>query len=161
MAVSVESSNLVWQKVKIALETLKASELVKDAFRRLKMDLATLNGNPDLEFVPFSAAQVVTNTGYSPIGAACKVYAVYAKNAGAGDGTDSFLTLHDAADNTSAGTIGAPIQDDKDEILYIEASRGGIAFATDLTISAATALAGATESAEANACDGFVIIGAA
>lgn len=157
MAVSTENANLVWQKVKAAL--MNASPAAQAAFAGLKQYLATQGGNPDLQFIPFSAADIVVDTGYSPIGAACKVYGLYAKNSGAGDGTDSFIALHNAADNASAGFVGGVIQDDNDAFLAIK--HNGWSFATDLTISAATAMAGATESAAANAADGFVIIGAA
>lgn len=158
MAIALETSSNVWHKVAKALTN--ASPAAQEAFRGLRKWLVEQGGNPDLQFVPFSAALLVVNTGYSPIGAACSVYGVYAKNAGTGDGTDSFFALHDAADNASAALFAAVIQDDNDEIVAAYPRNGGLAFATDLTLSAATTIGGATESAAANACDGFVIVGA-
>lgn len=162
MALAVESSNKVWQKVKAAVNAGQGanksfSPAIVEALLELKKYLATQKNNPDLQFVPFSAAQVVTNLGYSPDVDACKVYAFVGKNSGTGDGTDSFAGLHDAVNNASAGLVAALIQDDYDEFALIYPR--GLAFATEVTVSAATTVLGATESAEANAFDGFLIIG--
>lgn len=159
MAIALESGAAVWRKVEKALTG--ASPAAQLAFKGLRRWLVEQNKNPDLQFIPFSAADIVTNTGYSPIGVPGSVYGIYVKNSGTGDGTDSFFALHNAADNASAALFAAVIQDDDDEIVALYPLSGGLAFGTDLTLSAATTIGGATESAEANAGDGFVIVGAA
>lgn len=164
MAIALESSNKVWQKVNAAVNAASGanksfSPAIVNALLELKKYLATQKSNPDLQFIPFSAAQIVTNLGYSPDVDACKVYAFVAKNSGAGDGTDSFIGLHDAVNNASAGLVSGLIQDDYDEFALIYPR--GLAIATEVTVSGATTVLGATESAEANAADGFLVIGAA
>ena len=52
MAISVENSNLVWQKAKAALSG--ASPFANDAFKALKQRLATVGGNLNLQFVPIA-----------------------------------------------------------------------------------------------------------
>lgn len=162
MALSLENGQNVWRKVDQFLashDSGTATPSAVGAFRALKEWLVTQKGNPQLQFIPFSAADIVTNTGYSPIGAvASQVYGLYAKNTGGSDGTDSFIALHNATDNASAALFAAVIQDDNDEVVYTNAQ--GLAFGTDLTISAATTIGGSTESAEADAADGFVVVGA-
>lgn len=166
MALAVENSNKVWQKVKLALNAgaganKSFSPATQEALLALKQYLATQMKNPDLQFIPFSAAQIVTNGGYSPDIDAHKVYAFVGKNSGAGDGTDSFVSVHDATSNaaTTSARASATITDDYDEFALIFPR--GLPMGTELTVSAATAIAGSGESAEANACDGFVIVGAA
>ena len=158
MALSLLSPILTWQKVAHALSSLDATPASVDAFRVLK-DYLVGNGNPDLQILPFGTADIVTANGYSPIGAVTStVYGFFAKNPGAGDGTDSFISLHNTTDNTSANLVTVVISDDNDEFTLI--SPQGIVFGTDLTISAATAAGGATESTATNAADGFVLVGA-
>lgn len=162
MALALENQRNVWRKVEQFLDSHDAGTATSaavNAFRALKEWLASTANATQFQFVPFSAALIVTNTGYSPIGEACRVYGLYGKNTGGSDGTDSFLALHDAADNASAALVATVIQDDNDEVTWIDPN--GMAFATDLTISGATTIGGATESAAADACDGFVIVGAA
>lgn len=162
MALSLQDPIFVFTKVEHALDHLKASASAKDAFKALKERLVAKG--IQLQFIPFSpstteADGICQNTGYSPIGAvASTVYALFAKNSGAGDGTDSFISLHNATDNASAPLVTAVIQDDNDEFVVFK--HNGFAFGTDLTISGATTAGGATESAAANAAAGFVIVGA-
>lgn len=162
MALTLEDGQNVWRKVAAFLTSHDggtANPATAGAVSALREYLLTNRGNPTLQFVPFSAADIVTNLGYSPLDVPCKLYALYAKNTGDGDGTDSYITLHNAANNASVPFITGLIQDDNDTFVYIDPN--GADFTTDITISAATASGGATESAAANACDGFVIVGAA
>ena len=163
MALTLESANKVRQKTRMITRDPGVFYALKAFF----LDWAANHGNADLQLITFSDSSTSTdldaanvNTGYSPIGGvACKVYVLYAKNAGTGDGTDSYISLHNATDNASANLITAPIQDDNDAFLFV--SKSGVSFATDLTISAATTAGGATESTAGNGANGFVIIGAA
>ena len=125
----------------------------------LKKYLTSAGTATQFQFVPYAAADIVTNLGYSPLDVACQVYGWYGKNTGSSDGTDSYITLHNAANNASVPFVTNLIQDDNDEFSSIFPK--GLDFGTDLTISGATTQGGATESAAADACDGFVIVGAA
>lgn len=155
MALTLESAGKVRQKTR----AITRNPAVFYSLKAFFLYWATNKNNADLQILPFSAADIVQATGVSPIGGVTStVYVLYAKNAGAGDGTDSFISLHNATDNASAPLVTAVIQDDDDIIYHLYPE--GIVFATDLTISGATAAGGATESAEANAADGFVIVGA-
>jgi hypothetical protein len=161
MAVSLQSGNLVWQKVNQALANANPS--IQQAFKALKTYLATQKGNPDLQFLPFSDADIVTATGYTPVAAACTVYGVYfIKNGtGTGTGTDSWLTLANGASNeTDAEKFMALMTSIADQEVYAVHPQG-LAFGTDLTISGETSAQDGTESTSGDAGSGFVIIGAA
>ena len=160
MAIALESQSNVWRKVEAYFNSHdggSASPAAVNAFRALKAYLVSTANATQLQFVPFSAAQIVVNLGYSPDVDSCQVYGWYAKNTGGSDGTDSFIALHNAANNASAGITLGLIQDDDREIIQIYPQ--GLDFATELTVSGATTAFGATESAEADAADGFVILG--
>ena len=162
MAVTLQDSNLVWQSVKAALAN--ANPAVVEAFRALKIYLATQKGNPDLQFIPFSDADITQATGYSPVAAACTVYGVYlAKTgtSGAGTATDSWLTVGNAATNTVDATkfIALMTSFDGQEVFGIYPH--GLAFGTDLTISGETSAQDGTESTAGDSGNGFVLIGAA
>ncbi len=162
MALTLESANKVRQKTYM----ITRDPVVFFSLKAFFLDWAINHGNADLQLITFSDSTTSTdadaaniNTGYSPIGAVTStVYVLYAKNAGSGDGTDSYISLHNATDNASANYVTGIIQDDKDAFLFI--SKQGITFGTDLTISAATTAGGATESTAGNGANGFVIIGA-
>jgi hypothetical protein len=162
MALTLENGQDMWRRVAAYLSAHDqgtASPAAVEAFRGLRAWLVEQNGNPTLQFVPFSAADIVTNLGYSPLDVPAKVYAMYVKNTGGSDGTDSYITLHNAANNASVPFITVLIQDDDDEAFFISAR--GVDFTTDVTVSGATTAGGATESAAADSADGFLIIGAA
>jgi len=162
MALSLENANLVRQKVKIALT--EASPAAQAAFEGLQRYLANQRGNPDLEFIAFSDADITTATGFSPIGVGCKVYGVYARKtgtSGTGTATDSWLTVGNAATNTVDATkfIALMCQADDDEVFAVY--HKALNFATDLTISGETSAQDGTESTAGDSMNGFVIIGAA
>jgi Fe-S cluster assembly scaffold protein SufB len=161
MAVELESANLVRQQVKQALAN--AHPAVQAAFEALQRHLASQGRNPDLQFIAFNDAQLTTATGYSPIGAACTFYGVYFKKTGtaAGTGTDSWLTIGNAATNTVDDTklvaLHTSVANDEVYAIYPK----GIAFGTDLTLSGETSAQDGTESTAGDSGNGFVIIGAA
>ena len=166
MATTLESAVLVRQKV----NAYNLNSYNRKSLQAFFHYWATNKGNADLQFIPFSNSTVVsdtstggccTDTGWSFIaGAASTVYVFYAKNDGTGDGTDSYLSLINSTANTTAAAcyLTGLISDDNDEFLFVYPN--GLAFGTDMTIAATTTLGGATESASANAANGFVIIGA-
>lgn len=160
MALALESAGKVSQKSR----KYNLNPLVFYSLKAFFLYWATNKGNEDLQLIPFSDSTTATDgisqaTGYSPIGVASRLYVLYAKNNGAGDGTDAFIGVHNATDNASAPLVTAVIQDDNDQFILVNPN--GWVFGTDLTISAATTNGGATESAANNSADGFVIIGAA
>lgn len=158
MALTVQDGVLVWQKVKNAL--VGANPAAQDAFRTLRVYLATQGLNPQLQFCPFAAEDATTNLGVSLVGGACTLYGWYCKGRRTTGTTSSFMALHDAADNSATTTTIVTSRFKATGQAFYWASAAGIAFATDVVISAATAVGGATESSTADAGDGFVIVGA-
>lgn len=156
MALTLESANKVRQKTNMI--TLPPS-----VFYQLKaffLDWAMNHGNADLQYIPFSTTDITTNTGYSPIGGVTSTFHfLYAKNPGAGDGTNAYIRLYNDTTNTTntLAYVTGLISDDNDYFTF--SSPNGIVFGTDLTISSDTGT-DATESAAANAAIGFVIVSA-
>jgi hypothetical protein len=162
MALTLEDGNKVWQKVNKALAGgVGANPASVEAFRGLKMWLATQKGNPQLQFIPFSAEQVVTATGYQATDAPCKVYGLFAKGRRTTGTTSSFLDTHAAA--TDGATTTTVISNRFKAVgqQYATVCPDGIAHETALTIHAGTAVGGTVDSSAADAADGFVIVGAA
>lgn len=163
MALTLEAQAKVWKKVEQFLDSHdggSANSLAVQAIRSFAKTFITQKSNSALlQFVPFSAADITTNLGYSPLDVPAKVYVLYIKNPGNSTGTDSYITLHNAANNASVPFITGLIQVSDDEFVYLNPR--GVDFTTDVTVSGATTSGGATESAAADAGDGFVIVGAA
>lgn len=158
MALTVQDGVQVWQKVKNAL--VGANPATQNAFRVLREYLATQGGNPQLQFIPYTAAQAIVNNGTSLVGGACTLYGWYAKGARVTGTTASFQALHDAADNTATTTTVATAKMNITGNQFALVEPTGFIVATDLVISAATAVGGATESAVADASNGFILVGA-
>lgn len=160
MALTTESGNKVWQKVKNHLSAVNANPEAQNVFLGVKAYLAQQKRNPDLQFIPFTAEQAVTNNGTSLVGGACTLYGIYAKGRRTTGTTSSFLAIHDAADNNASTTtiVTSRFKAISQEFQWV--SGVGLALATDAVISAATAVGGATESSTADAADGFIIVGA-
>lgn len=158
MALSLQDGTFVWQKVKKALNDADPS--IQNAFFDLRVYLSTQGGNLQLQFIPFTSAQAVVNNGTDLVGAACTLYAVYWKAKRTSGTTAAFLAIHDAADNSATTTtiVTARIKATGNKGCAIEPT--GIALATGCTISCATAVGGSTESSDADAANGFVIVGA-
>jgi hypothetical protein len=161
MAISVENANLVRQKVKIALAD--AHPAIQAAFEDLQKYLATQGKNPDLQFLPFAAADVDTGAdGKVLADAACKLYGVYAKRVSDVDTTAAFLNVaDDATDNSVAADAVVVLRTNVASQIGCAIFPAGIAMAAGVVVSATTAPAGTTESAATESSNGFVIIGAA
>lgn len=157
MALATQDGVLVWQKVSKAL--LGANPAQQAAFRDLKNYITTQGGNPQLQFVSYTAAQAVTNLGTSLVGGACTLYGWYGKTARASGTTSAFEALHDAADNSATTTTIDTARTKATGQSFAVIHPTGTAFATDVIISSATAVGGATESAAGDASNGFVIVG--
>ncbi len=157
MALSLQDGGLVWQKVAKALAG--ANPATASAFRELKTYLMTQGGNPQLQFIPYTAEQITTNTGFQAADAAGTLYGVYAKGRRTSGTTASFVALHAAADNAATTTT---IVTDRFKAVgqsFAAVYPTGLAVETAFTVSAATAVGGATESSAADAADGFILIG--
>lgn len=159
MALSTQNANIVWQKVKAQL--LNASPAIQNAFADLKAYLANQKGNPDLQFVQFTAEQVVTNGGYSPDIDGARIYGIYFKGRRTSGTTAAFGALHDATDNSATTTTVVTAKFNLTGQAFFATYPDGFLLATELTVSCATAVGGATESSAADAFDGFVVAGAA
>lgn len=158
MALSTENANLVWQKVKMAL--MNANPASQNAFLDLKMYLATQKKNPDLQFISYTAEQAIVDGGTDMVGAASTLYGWYANGRRTTGTTSAFLALHAAATSNATTTTLVTARFKAIGQSFAALFPAGLAAETGLTISAATAVGGATESATADAADGFVIVGA-
>ena len=168
MALSLQDENLVWQKVNKALGNQSggpvtgtaANPISQNAFRALKLQLATQKLNPQLQFVPFSYANLTGATGYLPgIGVAHHVYGIYAHKSGTGT-TGAWLDIDDAASGNVAGRkFSMELITTLDEVAAVFPQ--GISMATDLTIGLTSTITGTTEITGAgDVVQGFAIIGA-
>ncbi len=168
MALSLQDENLVWQKVNKALGNQSggpvtgtaANPASQNVFRALKLQMATQKLAPQLQFVPFSYANLTGATGYLPgIGVACHVYGIYAHKSGTGT-TGAFLDIDDAASGNVAGRLFAQkLTTTLDEVAAVWPQ--GLAIATDLTIGLTSTITGTTEITGAgDVVQGFAIIGA-
>lgn len=160
MALATEAGNKVWQKVKNYLSANNGNPAAQGAFADLKAFMAQQKRNPDLQFIPFTAEQAVTDTGTDLVGAACTLYGIYAKGRRTTGTTASFLAVHAAATNgaTTTTLVTSRFKAVSQEFSFVTGA--GLACETGCTISAATAVGGATESTAADAADGFLIVGA-
>lgn len=165
MAIATVNANLVRQKAYNAVygagtTALPVSPchfyLVKAVF----LHLAANKGNPNLQFIPYSTADITTNGGYSPDVDACSVYMWYGRAARSSGTTASFQSIHDATTNGATTTTIATQLINAAGQSFFFTWPDGFPLATELTIAAADAVGGATESSAADATDGFVVIGA-
>jgi hypothetical protein len=163
MALALVAENKVWQRVKAALANASpADQLV---FRGLREYLATHKGMPDLQFIPFSEAQSIVNDGTDLVGEACTLYGVYAKAITAPTArtstTSAFFSVHAAATSGATTTTLVTGRIKAAGQHFVFTAGDGLACETGLTVSAATAVGGQTESTTPDGADGFVIVGAA
>ena len=167
MALALEQENAVWQKVhKVlgnqsggAVTGTAANPISQNASRALKLQLATQKLAPQLQFVPFSYANITGATGYQPgIAGAFTLYGVYAHKSGTGT-TGAYLHVDDAASGTPTATrVCTYLKTTLDEFFWVSP---GIAFATDVTIGVWSTNTGTTAITGAgDVIQGFLIIGA-
>lgn len=159
-AVALQSENLVWQKVNKALAGADPS--IQNAFRALKLQLATQKGNPDLQFFPFGQADVDAATGVAGPTGAFTLYGFYGKKPGTGT-TAAFLEIHNKNTVTGSTDVLASLyfKSQNDERCLI-APKNGIAFSstTGTSIISATTIGGATATTgDSDSQSGFIIIG--
>lgn len=173
MALALQDQNLVWQKVGKTLDVqvagtagTAANPASQNVFRALKLQMATQQLAPQLQYIPFSYANLTGATGFQfGISGAFHLYGIWAKKTGTGT-TGAILTAFDAETTTAAsfmfasklstgvsgGTVG-------DEVAITWPL--GLAFATDVTIITATTATGGTAITGAgDVVNGFAIVGA-
>jgi hypothetical protein len=91
---------------------------------------------------------------------AARCYGIYVKGRRTTGTTASFVSLHDAADNSATTTTVETFKFNLTGQEYFVINPNGFLLTTEATFSAATAVGGATESSTADAADGFAIFGA-
>lgn len=164
MAVSLESSNKVWQKVKTALTAGTnaagpgTNPVAYDAFDALRRYLATQKANPDLQVIPFTEAQLDAAGGTVLLAGAAKIYGIYIRKEASG--TDNFAWFYDdATDDTTAANarVQFPLLVSLDQQFYINPA--GLDIATGIVGTQYTGPLGTTDGS--NGGDGFIIVGAA
>ena len=155
MALTLENPLLVWQRARIALETLEAKKSHFHGLKELKEALATISSNPNLQFV------AIADLGADAIiaDAACKVYAIYLRKRNTS--TAAFFKADDHA--SSAGTTASNMVHElnaaKQHVLITYPQ--GYAQTVGFTVGSDTTADGSTASTSGDGPDGFVVIGAA
>jgi hypothetical protein len=166
-ALSLQSANLVRQKAYNAVygsgtgtTTDSVSPYHFYAVKAFFLHMACNKGNPDLQFFPYTAEQITTNGGLDADVGACTLYVWFMKARRTSGTTSSFQAIHDADDNSATTTTITTqrIKATGEQAFFVWPN--GQPIATDIVLSAATAVGGATESSAADATDGFLIIGA-
>ncbi len=158
MAFTPEDGNLVWQKVRQAL--IGAGPEAQNAFKALKEFIVSQKGNPQLQFVAYSAEQAVTDHGVDLVGGACTVYGIYGKGRRTTGTTSSFLGLNAATTGDATTTTIFTTRLKLTGQRFVFTTGFGLACETGCTICAATTVGGPTESSAADAADGFILVGA-
>ena len=165
---AVENSNLVWQKAKIALDSLGASGAARDSFRALKAHLAQVKGNKDLRFTAITAASLITTDDGQGVGAGtARIYGVYYKKQD--DATDAFVSIVDNGtdDNYYGGSLTGSVRHQTASLEALEEHIAiypkGLSMANGIRVVTTTAAAAGTtvSVAEADTVNGFIISGAA
>lgn len=169
MSLSLQDGNLVWQKVAKALSVqsggagTEANPATQNAFRALKLQIATQKLNPQLQFVQFGPADVDAATGYVVGVGAHTLYALYGKKVGTGT-TAAFLGYYDKNSNaTSTDQKSASLyfKNVKDEAFVMSPTGWAHTNATGPTIASCTTIAGGTATTgDSDSQAGFAIIGA-
>ena len=165
---ATENSNLVWQKVNIALDSLGAKGVTRDAFRALKAHLSQLKGNPNLRFTPIDKTSLTTANDGQGVGAGtARIYGVFYKKQD--DATDAFISVVDDGtdDNYYGGSLTGSVRHQTASLEALEEHVGiypyGLSMANGIRVVTTTAAAAGTtvSVAEADTVNGFIISGAA
>lgn len=165
MALSLQSGNITWQKVKNALSALNvagkgANPVSQNAFLALKQYLAQNKRNPDLQFVAIDGTAVSSDGGNADAvlaNVACTLYAIYLFKKGTVEtifkGSNHATVA--ATDGTQDLAIAQTVAGD-----FLEFYPDGRALSVGLTITENTTRTGSTRTLNANQSSGFAIIGA-
>ena len=155
MALTLEGINAVKQRVRIHESKVPGiAEALRSFFKHMQS-----KGNPNLQFV---ALDYVPGTDQVIADVACKLYAwCFIKPAAST--TDAWIKISDHASTAAAaGDIVDPlIGTGGGGAAFCLVWHDGIKMANGATTAQHTSLAGNTDSAAADACGGFAIVGAA
>ena len=172
-ATAFEDPNLVWQKVNLALSVQgsagvsgAATPAAQNAFRALKLFIATQDGNPQLQFFPFGEADVdITASGFTGPTGAYRLRGAWAKKSETGTGI-GFLEFRNQI-NTTYGTgatgvlLSMRFSGPSDESYYTNPQGLPFTQTTGSALVCATTINGATSvTGDSNSVHGFMIISA-
>jgi hypothetical protein len=175
MAVVTQSGNLVWQKVKNYLSAVNpilaagtnpptgqpgCTAASSNAFQDLRMYLSQQKRNPDLQFIPFTAEDLIlaTNAGTTYITGAGTLYAAFVRGRRTSATTSAYINAFDNTANSGVTLFSTFINLTGFEATLLWPT-GTTKFATGLTMDSATAVGGGTVTTAVLAADGFVIVG--
>ncbi len=153
MALSLENSNLVWQKAKVGLAG--ASPFASDVFKALKNRLATVGGNVTLQFVAISDL----GTDAVIADAACRVYGLYLKKGATATGAFVKAADHATSAGTTASDLVIELNEASKETFIVNPT--GWSQGTGFTVGSDTTADGSTASTSGDGPNGFAIIGPA
>ena len=161
MALSLESANLVRQKVYAALQGTNNSSAYQKMWwntAREFFNTSVNTGNANLQFVPFSEADADAAGGTAIVDTACQLYMFYVNKTGTA-ATENHVKLYDdATDDTTTTDQHIVIMLDQagQEALLVYPQ--GITMATGIVVTQHTTSEGTTDGSDG--ADGFVVIGA-
>ena len=162
MALSLQSANLVRQKVYSALQATNnpsAKQRLWWTAAREFFNQWVTQGNADLEFIPFSEADADDTDGTGIADAACTIYLMYVNKVGT-SATENTVKLFESATvdtTTTEQTLSIILNAAAQEAMLIYPT--GFAQATGVTVTQHTTIEGATDGSDG--ADGFIVIGAA
>lgn len=161
MALSLQSANLVRQKVYHAFETNNPS-----AKQRLWWTAAreffnqwVSQGNADLQFIPFSEADADAAGGTVLANAACKVYMFYVNKTGTATTENTTKLFDDATDDTTTTDQRLSIITAASGQESLQIYPTGYSMGTGVVVTQHTTIEGSTDGSDGG--DGFIVIGAA
>jgi hypothetical protein len=185
MALTLESQNLSWQRIRLYLDALQSSPAAQGANGTMKAFKSWMTqyklsapSNASTQVLFFDDANLTTSGGFAPggnqntvpIAAACHVYAIYFKKVGtltnspnsafAGTATAAYIKLTDDAANDATASELRFIAGSfaaNDEFIYFYPQ--GIAMANGVVVNADTTAVGTTDSTAGDTGSGFVLIG--
>jgi len=171
MALSTEAAGHVRQKAYNAVygtgtgtSTDSVSPYHFYAIKAFFLHMAANKGNPDLQFVPYSAEQATTaGSGASLVGSACTLYVWFAKARRTSGTTAAYESLWDGTagggDSDVTGDVVATQLINATGQQFLLVHPNGFPLVNDLSVASFTTIGGTTESSAANSTDGFVIVG--
>lgn len=161
---AAEAGNLVWQKVQKALTN--ASPGAAAVFKGIREYLVQNRRNPDLRFLAFSKADLITANDALGVGiGTAKIYGIYIKKGD--DATDAWFTVVDEGTDaniyggalTASYTVVMPVKIASQEAIF--ACPTGYDVLVGIRLASFTAGASGTtvSVAAADSVDGFIVYG--
>ena len=158
MAHTTESSLLVWQKVKAAVDSLGLNKEIQDQMKDLKDYCSQVLGNPNLKFTPIDAANngsgggnadtVISDTANTAL-----IALVLKKGTGSVAAFDSISDHATAIQAAKVVIVGQLTASKQVALVYPK----GFKNATGMTYASVTVYSGTTHSLSADSSSGFAI----